>query len=118
VAVVNASFAKHYFGDQPAVGRRIGQGTDPGTPTDMEIVGVVNDTRYESLTEIHREYFACALQREFYGMVVYVHMEREPESAFHAIRAAVREIDPNLPIIDMKTFEHQIDESLVTETPA
>jgi predicted permease len=116
VAVVNASFAKHYFGDRPAVGHRIGQGTDPGTPTDIEIVGVVNDTRYESLrTEIHREYFLCALQREFYGMVVYVRTERDPESAFRSIRGAVRELDPNLPIIDMKTFEHQLDESLVTE---
>jgi predicted permease len=116
VAVVNASFAKHYFGDSPAVGHRIGQGTDPGTPTDIEIVGVVNDTRYESLrTEIHREYFLCALQRDLYGMVVYVRTDREPESAFRSIRATVRELDPNLPIIDMKTFEHQIDESLVTE---
>jgi predicted permease len=116
VAIVNASFAKHYFGDQPALGHRIGEGTDPGTPTDIEIVGVVNDTRYESLrTEIHREYFLCALQRELYGIVVYVRTERAPESAFHAIRATVREIDPNLPIIDMKTFENQVDESLVTE---
>ena len=118
VAIVNASFAKHYFGDQPALGHRIGEGTDPGTPTDIEIVGVVNDTRYESLrTEIHREYFLSAPQREpFQGMVVYARTERESrKSAFHAICAAVREIDPNLPIIDMKTFEHQIDESLVTE---
>ncbi|SPE34951.1 conserved membrane hypothetical protein [Candidatus Sulfopaludibacter sp. SbA6] len=116
VAIVNASFARHYFGDRPAVGHRMGQGTDPGTPTDMEIVGVVNDTRYENLrTDIHREYFVCGLQRELYGPTVYVRTEREPESAFHSIRAAVRELDPNLPIIDMKTLEHQLDESLVTE---
>ncbi len=116
VAVVNASFAKHYFGDQPAVGHRIGQGTDPGTPTNIEIVGVVNDTRYESLrTEIHREYFLCAYQQDLYGMVIYVRTDRDPESAFHSVRAAVRELDPNLPIIDMKTFQNQLDESLVTE---
>jgi len=116
VAVVNASFAKHYFGDAPAVGHRIGQGTDPGTPTKIEIVGVVNDTRYENLrTEIHREYFLCALQRPAFGMVVYARTEREPESAFHSIRATVREMDPNMPIVEMKTFQHQLDESLVTE---
>jgi len=116
VAIVNATFAKHYFGDRPAVGHRMGQGTDPGTPTDMEIVGVVNDTRYENLrTDIHREYFICGLQTELYGPTVYLRTEREPESAFHSIRAAVRELDPNLPLIDMKTLEHQLDESLVTE---
>jgi len=116
VALVNESFAKHYFGDSPAVGRRIGEGTDPGTATDIEIVGVVNDTRYEDLrTEIHRGYFLCALQRDLFGMFVYVKTDREPESAFHSVRAAIRELDPNLPIIDMKTFAHQLDESLVTE---
>jgi predicted permease len=116
VAVVNASFAKHFFGDAPAIGHRIGEGTDPGTPTDIEIVGVVNDTCYESLrTEIHREYFLCGLQRRLFSPVAYVHTERDPESAFHSIRAAVRELDPNLPIMDMKTFQNQLDESLVTE---
>jgi predicted permease len=116
VAVVNSSFAKHFFGDAPAIGHRIGEGTDPGTPTDIEIVGVVNDTRYESLrTEIHREYFLCGLQRRLFSPVAYVRTERDPESAFHSIRAAVRELDPNLPIMDMKTFQNQLDESLVTE---
>ena len=116
VAIVNAAFVKHFFGDAPAVGRRIGQGIDPGTPTDIEIIGVINDTHYETLRqEVPRQVFLSAWQRDFYGMAVYVCTEREPESAFHAVRAAVRELDPNLPIIDKKTFEHQIDESLVTE---
>jgi putative ABC transport system permease protein len=107
---------KHFFGNSPADARRIGQGTDPGTPIDTEIIGVVNDTRYENLrTEVHREVIHCALQRPFFGMVVYVRTEREPEAAFHGIRAAIRELDPNLPLIDMKTFAHQLDESLATE---
>jgi predicted permease len=116
VAVVNASFVKRYFGDGIAVGRRFGQGTDPGTPTNIEIVGVVNDTRYESLRdEIPLLVYLCAPQMGAYGQTVYVRTEREPDSAFGAVRAALHELDPNLPVSGMKTLERQLDESLVTE---
>jgi predicted permease len=116
VAIVNASFVKRYFGDGIAVGRRFGRGTDPGTPTDIEIIGVVNDTRYESLRdEIPLLIYLCSGQFIAYGQTVYVRTERDPDSAFGAVRAAVHELDANLPVTAMKTLETQLNESLVTE---
>ena len=116
VAIVNASFVKRYFGDGIAVGRRFGVGPDPGTKTDVEIIGVVNDTRYESLRdEIPLLVYLCAAQSQANGQTVYVRTERDPDAAFGAVRAAVREIDPNLPVSGMKTLERQLDESLVTD---
>ena len=44
VAIVNESFARHYFGDKSAVGRHLGRGGGPGTKLDTEIVGVSADT--------------------------------------------------------------------------
>ena len=85
VAIVNTSFAKHYFGDQSPIGHMIGQGSDPGTPTDIRIVGVINDTRYESLRdEIPREVVLCEAQRRggSYSLVIYVRTTRAPESLF------------------------------------
>jgi ABC-type antimicrobial peptide transport system permease subunit len=91
-------------------------GTDPGTPTNVEIVGVVNDTRYESLRqEIPRQVILCSTQIPPSGMVVYVRTEREPDSAFRSIRAAVRELEPSMPITSLKTLERQMEESLITE---
>jgi predicted permease len=116
VAVVNASFAKRYFGDGVAVGRRFGLGTDPGTKIDIEIAGVVADTRYESLRdEIPREVYLCNPQWPQFGMVAYVRTSRELAASFGAIRAAVRELDPNLPVYNLKTLERQLDESLIAE---
>ena len=46
VAIVNERFARHYFGNEQPVGRRIGMGGNPNTPTPIEIVGVVRDTKY------------------------------------------------------------------------
>ena len=116
VAVVNETFARKYFGDGVAVGHRFGQGSDPGTPTNIEIIGVVGDARYESLRdEIPPEAYLCTAQWQMYGETVYVRTVQDPESAFAAIRAAVREIEPNLPLIRMMTLDRQLDESLVTE---
>jgi predicted permease len=117
VAIVNASFVKRYFGDGIAVGHRIGLGSDPGTPTDTEIVGVVNDARYESLRDdVPLEvYLPSAQLPGTFGLNAYVRTERDPDSAFRSVRAAVREIDPNLPVTGMKTLDQQLDESLVTE---
>jgi predicted permease len=116
VAVVNASFAKRAFGGQVAVGRYIGRGSDPGTPTNIQIVGVVNDTRYESLRErIPDQVFLSFAQNPNNAAWSYIRTTRDPDSAFRAVRAAIREMEPNLPLLNLKTLDTQLDESLVTE---
>ena len=49
VAIVNEKFATRYFPGGIAIGRHIGMGGDPGTKTDIEIVGIVRDLKYESM---------------------------------------------------------------------
>jgi predicted permease len=116
VAIVNSTFARKYFGDGIAVGHRFGMGSDPGTPTDIEIVGVVGDTRYEGLRdEIPPEAYLCSYQWSLFGNEVYVRTDRDPANALSAIRAAVREIEPAIPVTFLMTFENQLEDSLVTE---
>ena len=117
VAIVNAAFAKKYFGSVPAVGHHIGMGGDPGTKTDIEIIGVVNNTRYESLRDdIPEQVFLPEMQEPAYGgRTVYIETDRDPASAFTEARALVHDLDPGIPVTSMKTFERQIAESLITE---
>jgi predicted permease len=114
VAVVNRKFARRYFGDRDPVGRHIGNGTDPGTKTDIEIVGVVGDTKYETIRdEIPRQVFFPYLQRDRSGnMTAYVRTDVPPTQMFPVLRAAVRRLDANLPVYLMKTVERQRDDSL------
>src|SRR5208283_2687341 len=52
VAVVNESFARHFFGDpQRALGHSLGKGGGTGVKTDVAIVGVAKDARHTSLRE-------------------------------------------------------------------
>jgi putative ABC transport system permease protein len=117
VCIVNEKFAKRYFKDGNALGRHIGMGGNPGTKLDIEIVGVVRDTKYESMRdEIPIEVYQPYHQVPFVlGMMAYVRTARLPEQAFLSIRQVVNGLDSNLPVSDMKTLEKQQAESLITE---
>jgi predicted permease len=117
VTVVNEKFAQHYFGGHGAAGRHIGIGGDPGTKTDIEIVGVVRDTKASRMNEGWQlQIFLPYLQNDWATqMTGYVRTTLPPEQMFPAIRTAVRGLDANLPVYQMKTEEKQRDDSLAVE---
>jgi len=117
VCIVNERFARKFFKDGLAVGKHIGMGGNPGTKLNIEIVGVVRDTKYETLRdEVPIEVYRPYHQMNFVlGMVAYVRTARPPEQAFSSIRQVVNNIDPNVPVFQMKTLETVLDESLITE---
>jgi len=114
VVIVNEKFARYYFGGRAAIGRHIGKGTDPGTKTDLEIVGVVGDTRYETMRqEIPRQVYFPYLQNDWASaMTAFVRTTAGPAQMFPVFRATVRQLDANLPVYLMKTEERQRDDSL------
>ena len=117
LAIVNESFAKHYYGNASPIGRRIGFGGDPGTPTPIEIIGVVKDAKYTGVrAEIPRTvYFAYQQMDEPGSASVYVRSTQNPTAAFAAVRRTVREMDSNIPIYNLRTLARQIERSLLTE---
>jgi predicted permease len=117
VAIVNQSFVRKYFGAANPIGRHLGMGKDPGTKLDIEIVGVVGDTKYESMRdEIPYEMYVCYRQLEFVtGMTAYVRTQGDPASFFNPLRQVVRDVEASVPMYDMRTLDQQVENSLVTE---
>jgi predicted permease len=117
VAIVNESYAKHYFGDRNPVGRHIGFGTNPGTKTPIEIIGIVKDAKYTGVRdEIPRQVFFAFMENDFAGgAVMYVRTTNQPDPAFGSIRQVVRQLDANIPIYNLRTLDHQIDQSLLND---
>jgi predicted permease len=117
VCIVNETFAQKYFGTTNAVGHRIGMGIDPGTKTDITIIGVSRNTKYESMRdEIPTEVFRPYQQMPFVtGITAYVRTTQNPDQVFLSIRRRVHDLDPNLPVFEMITLERQVENSLVTE---
>jgi predicted permease len=117
VGIVNQKFVTRYFGDANPLGRHIGMGIDPGTKTDIQIVGVVGDTKYESMRdEIPYElYIPTAQQQGANGGTVYVRAQADPTRLFNAVRVATQSVDAGVPTYDIRTLDHQMEVSLLTE---
>jgi predicted permease len=117
VAIVNESYAKYYFGDRSPIGRHIGFGTNPGTKTPIEIVGVVRDTKYTGVRdEVPRTVYFAFLENDFAGgAVMYVRTATGADAAFGSIRQMVHQLDANVPMFNLRTVEDQVNASLLNE---
>jgi predicted permease len=115
--MINETFAKRFFAGRNPVGMHIGFGTDPGTKTPMEVIGVVEDIKYTSLRDdIPPQAYVPYLGSHLVtGMTVYVRTTLDPAPLMSMIRAKVRELDPNIPIYDLRTTDRQISNSLSSE---
>lgn len=117
VAIVNQRFVRRYVPAGDPIGRHIGMGKNPGTKLDIQIVGVVGDTKYENMREeIPYELYIPYRQADFVdGMVGYARNSGNPASFFEPVRQAVRSVDANVPMYDMRSLDQQMENSLVTE---
>jgi predicted permease len=116
VAVVNESMAKHFWPGQNPIGRRFSANSRQPEGA-VEVVGVVRDAKFANLRgDIPRFFYIPLLQAEAIDtMTVYVRTRPGVGDPFVAARQTVRRVDPNLPVLDMKSMEQQVDETLFTE---
>jgi predicted permease len=119
VAVINEAAAKIFFGASNPLGRHFNMGRrTPGRPAPipLEVVGVVRDSKYDSLKKAPTAiiYLPYAQSTGLGAMHVAV---RTTSSAgmSERLRAAVGEVDPNVPATDMKSQRQQIDETIGSE---
>jgi putative ABC transport system permease protein len=114
VGIVNRSFAQKYFGSpQKALGHYAGR----HRKMDMQIVGVVSDSKHRTVREgaIPMFYSPFAQDPQATGLHFYVLTTQSPELAENTIRSAVRGLDSKLVIDSMRTMDEQIDASVSNE---
>ena len=117
VVIANELFVKKYLGGQNPVGRHVGFGSTRGTPTPLEIVGVVGTAHYVSLRDEAEPqlFFPILANNRPSSFIVYVRTNRSPSALFEPLRRIVHDVDPNLPITDLRTVEKQVERSVTTE---
>jgi predicted permease len=116
VAIVSESFARQFLGPQP-IGRHIGFGADPGTPTRIEVVGVVGDAVYTGVTESRSwQVYVPFLESTDDAMGwFYVRTIGEPAAMLDAMRVAVRDLDPAVPPLALRTLAAQVNRSVASQ---
>jgi predicted permease len=117
VAIANEAFVKQYLGGESAIGRHVGFGSDPGTPTPIEIVGVVSDAKYTSVRdEIRPQLFFPILEAtDARNFIVLARTHGDPASLLPTARAVLHNLDPILPLHSVLTLEQKLDQSLANE---
>jgi predicted permease len=114
VAIVSEAFARKYFaGSAQAIGRHIGLGKDPGTPTPIEIIGVSKDARIIKVRE--EPPFHVFLPSGDAGGTVLIRTRLDPAQILPTLRSVVHDIDPNLPMFATRTVEGMIQQSTRNE---
>ena len=114
VAVINAAAAAGLFGTDDAVGRRFGFSQEERD--EVEVVGVVRDTRYDDLRgAAPPTVFRSAVQSPVRAATFLVRTAGPPNALTPAVREAIRQIDPRLPMMNVTTQTAAIEERLSDE---
>jgi predicted permease len=115
VAVVNETMARRYWPDGQAIGGKVKAGDRW-----LEVVGIVADAKYASLSEAPRAFMYLPVDQWYRaGMRLVVRTTGPPDAHLAAIRGAVRQVDPGLPLFDIQTLaEHRAFSFFVFELAA
>ncbi|MGD0628157.1 MAG: FtsX-like permease family protein, partial [Terracidiphilus sp.] len=130
VAIVNETFAKHFFAGQNPLGQHFGI-DDVKYSGSWEIVGVFADFKLNSPREEVRPVFLRPLTQQFKGFKEAANFGGEVQSMFinamvlsfnspqpnadALIRQTLAGVDPNLTVVDLRPFDAQVADNFVGE---
>jgi predicted permease len=111
--VVNQTLADKYFPRGNAIGHSFTIG-DPDVKGPWQIVGIARDATYNHAGEAPESMAYLALEQltenDHYAYWLQVRTIGDPASVAGEVRAALAEIDPNLPILDVLTIGEHLDD--------
>jgi predicted permease len=115
VALINQTMANYFFPNQYPIGKRFYLGSKGSNP--VEIIGLVKDAKYQTLREktprtFYLPYFQ---QSDVGGMAFAVRTDGVQAGFATAIQNVVREIDPKLQALDLRTMNDVVNTSLAQE---
>jgi putative ABC transport system permease protein len=118
VLIVNRRFVELYIEGRPPLGTRVAIGGPDGLPQ-YTIVGVVENVRHNGLTrEVKAQFYAP--QPQFAAnpgntsrtMTLVVRGTGDPAQLISPVRSVIREIDPRLPISEVRTMNEVVEQAI------
>src|SRR3954464_736092 len=112
--VINEAAARKFFPGEDAVGKHAGP--NPENVSQFEIVGLLRDTKYDSVRDAAPPTMYVPYAQSRLGNAVFeIRTASAASSVMGAVRDAVRQIDPNLPLTDVSTQIEQVERRFAQE---
>ena len=109
LTVINQALAHRVFGDENPIGRRLTFGADAAVTDWHEVVGIVGDVHHASLAEAAAPR-AYDLYGQHWSRTVYLVARGADAGALGpALRAAVRQLDPEVPVFEMQSLDEIVN---------
>jgi predicted permease len=116
VLILSANFARFLYENQNPIGRRVHMGSND---TDLEIVGVVQDSKYSDVREKPPRFLYVPYEQgeaDFLTESAFFVRSRGPEAGvMNGIRAVVKQMDANVPVEKLRTMKQAISNSMQTD---
>jgi putative ABC transport system permease protein len=114
VIIVNQAFAKKFWPNDDALGKRITFDDDPKkNPKWIKVVGVVGDIHHFGLDiEPKPEMYVPFGQTPYFTTIYVVRSNQDLRGLLPAIRREIQAIDPAVPVGNVRTFEDVIADSI------
>jgi macrolide transport system ATP-binding/permease protein len=113
-AVVNEAFARKYFPKGDAIGQHFGT-NDPKRSGDFEIVGIVEDAKYQDTRgPAYPTFFWPLLQvppgdpLRGWARTIELNVAGRPEDVEPALRQAIAGVDPRITVLKLQSFSEQV----------
>ena len=112
-AVISESLARRLFPDQPAVGRRVGFGNEPGEDDWKTVVGVVADIRYIDADKVDDpQIYQAHPQSATRDMAVVIRTSGEPGAFLEPAKNILRGLDAQIATHGVTTLDDLVDRAL------
>jgi len=117
VAIINETMAQRFFANRNPIGSHFAFGAGDRIRPDIEIVGVVKDSKHATVREEKRPfaYLPYAQETNLGRITFYARTDQDVGAIAPSLRREVARRDNNLPIYDLKTLRQQADESLFAD---
>lgn len=110
VVVVSESWARRFFPDDGAVGKRLFSGGDHETP--VAIVGVVGDVKFSGLAGDGEAVYGTAVGGWLRSLNLLVRTRGDTANVLAAVRQRLRRVDAGLPLTDVQSLQDRLDDEV------
>src|SRR5439155_23647669 len=113
VAIIDENLARTYWPKTSPIGKRLKQGNANSTNPWLTVVGVVASVTQYALDSPSRVAFYTPHAQTPSGMMyLTIRTRNDPANLVAAVTKEGREVEPNLPIYDLKTMDQWLSDSL------